>query len=52
VVGGAWQEGSSYRVGQTVTFQGKAYRCLQAHTAYAGAGWTPATTPALWQPAG
>jgi chitin-binding protein len=52
VVGSAWQEGSSYRVGQTVTFQSKAYRCLQAHTAYAGAGWTPATTPALWQPAG
>ncbi|WP_027135599.1 lytic polysaccharide monooxygenase [Geminicoccus roseus] len=49
---GTWQEGTSYRVGQAVTHQGRTYRCLQAHTAYVGAGWTPSTTPALWQPAG
>lgn len=47
---GTWREGASYVVGQTVTYQGRTYRCLQAHTAWVGAGWTPATTPALWQP--
>ena len=48
--GTAWTEGASYAVGQIVTYGGKQYRCLQAHTAWAGAGWTPATSPTLWQP--
>lgn len=44
-----WVEGASYTAGQVVSYQGKQYRCLQAHTAYVGAGWTPATSPTLWQ---
>lgn len=45
-----WTEGGSYKVGQIVTYQGRSYRCLQAHTAWVGSGWTPATSPTLWQP--
>jgi len=47
--GTAWTEGASYTVGQIVNYQGRQYRCLQAHTAYVGAGWTPASSPTLWQ---
>ena len=43
--GTAWTEGASYTVGQIVNYQGRQYRCLQAHTAYVGAGWTPASSP-------
>ena len=45
----AWTEGASYTAGQVVSYQGKSYRCLQAHTAYVGAGWNPASSPTLWQ---
>jgi chitinase len=44
----AWAEGTSYAVGQQVTYQGRLYRALQAHTAWPGAGWNPAATPTLW----
>lgn len=44
----AWTEGASYAAGQIVTYQGQRYRSLQAHTAWAGAGWNPASTPSLW----
>ena len=44
----AWAAGSKYGVGDTVTYNGKTYRCLQAHTAL-DPNWTPAATPALWQ---
>ncbi|MBB3280952.1 lytic polysaccharide monooxygenase [Mitsuaria sp. BK037] len=47
--GTTWTEGASYTVGQVVSYQGRSYRCLQAHTAYVGAGWTPASSPTLWQ---
>lgn len=47
--GTAWTEGASYTAGQVVSYGGKQYRCLQAHTAYVGAGWNPAVTPTLWQ---
>ncbi len=47
--GTTWTEGASYTVGQIVSYQGRQYRCLQAHTAYVGAGWTPAASPTLWQ---
>ncbi|QOZ82398.1 MULTISPECIES: lytic polysaccharide monooxygenase [Chromobacterium] len=50
-VGDTWKEGLSYTAGQIVSYQGKKYRCLQPHTAWAGAGWTPSTQPALWAPA-
>ncbi|OHX12436.1 lytic polysaccharide monooxygenase [Chromobacterium sphagni] len=48
-VGDAWVEGAAYKAGQIVGYQGKKYRCLQPHTAWAGAGWTPASQPSLWQ---
>jgi chitinase len=44
----AWTEGPTYTVGQNVTYQGRLYRALVTHTAYAGAGWVPSTTPSLW----
>ncbi|SOJ55143.1 Chitinase D [Mycobacterium simulans] len=44
----AWAPGTKYAVGDTVTYNGKTYQCLQAHTAY-DPTWTPATTPALWK---
>ncbi|WP_343629680.1 lytic polysaccharide monooxygenase [Roseateles sp.] len=49
----AWTEGASYRVGQIVSHQGRQYRCLQAHTAWKGAGWTPSAAGSvnvLWLP--
>lgn len=45
---GAWTVGEHYTVGDIVTYNGKRYRCLQAHTVY-DPGWTPTAAPALWQ---
>lgn len=48
----AWSEGSSYVVGQLVTYNGATYKCLQAHTAWVGAGWYPSADGVLnilWQ---
>ena len=42
-----WVAGHAYKVGDTVTYNGKTYRCLQAHTSMAG--WEPPNAPALWQ---
>jgi predicted chitinase len=42
----AWSVGTSYTVGAVVSFDGKVYTCIQAHTALDG--WTPAAVPALW----
>lgn len=44
---GTWKAGTAYAVGNTVTYNGITYRCLQAHTALAG--WEPPNVPALWQ---
>ncbi|WP_346218109.1 carbohydrate-binding protein, partial [Amycolatopsis pretoriensis] len=38
---------TAYKVGDTVTYNGVSYRCIQPHTAIAG--WEPPNTPALWQ---
>ncbi|MEV4393517.1 M4 family metallopeptidase [Nonomuraea sp. NPDC049607] len=46
--GTTWQTYTAYTAGQTVTYQGVSYRCLQAHTSLPG--WEPPNTPALWQP--
>ncbi|WP_419703338.1 cellulase family glycosylhydrolase [Promicromonospora sp. NFX87] len=43
-----WAEGTSYRAGQQVTYEGRSYTATQAHTAHPGAGWDPASTPTLW----
>ncbi|MFD9539578.1 carbohydrate-binding protein [Streptomyces sp. NPDC060022] len=45
--GGTWAVGASYRAGDGVTYDGVAYRCLQAHSAMAG--WEPPRVPALWE---
>jgi chitinase len=44
----AWAEGTSYAVGDQVTYNGHQYRALVAHTPPPGAGWNPAATPSLW----
>jgi len=42
----AWAEGVAYAVGQRVQYNGKLFKCGQAHTSQAD--WTPDATPALW----
>lgn len=44
---GDWKVGVNYKVGEIVTYQGKKYRCLQAHPAMAH--WNPAAAGSLWQ---
>ncbi|UXY17288.1 glycosyl hydrolase family 18 protein [Chitiniphilus purpureus] len=48
----AWQEGNAYASGTVVTYNGRDYKALVTHTAYAGANWNPAATPTLWQDLG
>ncbi|WP_128977332.1 carbohydrate-binding protein [Streptomyces roseicoloratus] len=45
--GGTWAVGTAYRAGDAVTYAGRGYLCLQAHTAQPG--WEPPTVPALWR---
>ncbi|MFE5395299.1 carbohydrate-binding protein [Streptomyces sp. NPDC056568] len=45
--GGTWAAGTVYRPGDTVTYGGATYRCLQGHQAQRG--WEPSNVPALWQ---
>ncbi|XIE81434.1 carbohydrate-binding protein [Streptomyces sp. SBR177] len=45
--GGTWQAGTVYAAGDTVTYGGATYRCLQGHQAQPG--WEPPNVPALWQ---
>ncbi|WP_030749009.1 alpha-lytic protease prodomain-containing protein [Streptomyces sp. NRRL S-31] len=45
--GGTWSAGTVYQAGDTVTYGGAGYRCLQGHQAQAG--WEPPNAPALWQ---
>jgi len=47
---GAWAPGVAYAVGDTVTYNGVVYKCLQAHTSQTG--WEPPNVPALWQAIG
>ena len=42
----------TYTAGDLRADAGTAYRCIQTHTAHAGAGWRPSTTPSLWTPQG
>lgn len=44
-----WQNGVQYLVGDGAGYQGKRYRCLQAHVS--NPGWTPDVAITLWQPA-
>ena len=45
--GDAWKDGAAYSVGDIVTYEGKKYKCINAHTA--NAGWTPSLAFTLWQ---
>ncbi|MFE5714307.1 carbohydrate-binding protein [Streptomyces sp. NPDC056501] len=45
--GGTWAAGKVYAAGDTVTYGGGTYRCLQGHQAQTG--WEPPNVPALWQ---
>ncbi|MER7716788.1 alpha-lytic protease prodomain-containing protein [Streptomyces flaveolus] len=45
--GGTWAAGTVYQPGDTVTYGGATYRCLQGHQAQPG--WEPSNVPALWQ---
>lgn len=45
--GGTWSAGTVYRAGDTVTYGGTTYRCLQGHQAQPG--WQPPNVPAPWQ---
>ncbi|MER5294888.1 carbohydrate-binding protein [Streptomyces pharetrae] len=47
--GGTWAVGTAYRAGDRVTYGGRGYLCLQAHTAQPG--WEPPSAPALWRAA-
>lgn len=42
----AWAVGKAYVVSDRVRYNGKLYKCVQAHTGQAD--WTPDATPALW----
>lgn len=42
-----WQSGVSYKLGDKVTYQGKTYECIFAHTSHMG--WLPGTVPTLWK---
>lgn len=42
----AWSVGTDYAAGIRVRYDGKLYRCEQAHTSQAG--WEPPSVPALW----
>ncbi len=43
---GAWAPNVWYNVGDTVTYNGSTYQCIQAHTSQVG--WEPPNVPALW----
>jgi chitodextrinase len=42
----AWQAGHAYAAGDLVSYNGRNYRCIQAHTSQVG--WEPPNVPALW----
>jgi chitin-binding protein len=44
----SWQPQTAYGVGQVVRYDGRRYRCRQAHVSLPG--WEPPNTPALWEP--
>jgi zinc metalloprotease ZmpA len=44
---GTWVVNHAYKAGDTVTYNGVSYRCLQGHTSTTG--WEPPNVPALWQ---
>lgn len=45
--GQEWIPNEDVELNETRTFEGKIYKCIQAHKTLEG--WTPSATPALWQ---
>jgi len=43
----AWAPNTAYAVNALVSYNGKVYKCIQAHTSLTG--WEPSNVPALWQ---
>ncbi|PKB90729.1 hypothetical protein A8A01_04825 [Ewingella americana] len=43
---GSWMTGKSYRFEDVVTYKGKTYRCINAHTS--AGNWTPDVAVSLW----
>ena len=41
-----WAVDAAYTLGQRIRYDGKLYRCVQAHTSQTG--WEPPNVPALW----
>jgi chitinase len=48
----AWAEGVSYAVGARVTYNGRLYEAMVAHTPPPGAGWNPVAAASLWRDLG
>ncbi len=46
----AWAPSTLYRIGDRVTYGGRTYRAIQAHTSLPG--WEPSIAQALWSPVG
>lgn len=46
----AWQPNVNYKVGALRVYEGKLYRCVQAHTSQID--WTPSAAASLWAMAG
>lgn len=42
----AWKIDTAYTLGERIRYDGKLYRCEQAHTSQTG--WEPPNVPALW----
>ena len=42
-----WKAGTTYKVGDLVSYLGKIYECIYAHTCHIG--WLPDQTPTLWK---
>lgn len=42
-----WVSNTAYAVNTLVSYNGKVYKCIQAHTSLPG--WEPTNVPALWQ---
>lgn len=42
-----WSPNTAYKSGDLVSYSGKTYACLQAHTSLTG--WEPPNVPALWK---
>ena len=47
-----WAEGVSYAVGSRVTYLGRLYEAMVAHTPPPGAGWNPVAAASLWRDLG